>query len=225
MIKKIFNFVMNILFPSKCMFCGKTLPSDAKEDFLVCDKCVNQLPFRSKEEERPDAYFPLDRNESVFIYESRVKDAIHRFKFNGKKFYAKTFARFMFILISNRYIPSDIDCIFPVPLGPKRLLERGYNQAGELAFYISKQSQIPVCDKCLLRVKESVSQTALTSRERQKNIEGAFAANPDFDVRGKTVLLTDDVFTTGATLRECAKMLKEAGAKTVYSVTIAATQL
>ena len=217
---KYLNIALNIISPAKCVFCGKTLPLDAKEDFWVCGKCVNELPFCAGSAEPAP---PLDRTASVFVYEDEVKDAIHRFKFKGKRHYSNTFARFMSILAQARF--GNVDALIPIPLTSKKFRERGYNQTYELAVCISKRLKIPIWNKCLLKIKDTPSQTTLTAEERQKNVEGTFALSPKADVRGRVLLLVDDVFTTGATVRECAKMLKEAGASAVCAVTVASTQI
>lgn len=112
--------------------------------------------------------------------------------------------------------------LVPVPLAPKRFNERGFNQALLLAAALGKILAIPVDTNTLLRIKETKPQVECeTSQERQKNVLGAFALRESGDLKGKTILLVDDIYTSGATMNECARLLKRAGARTVWGVAVA----
>ena len=104
------------------------------------------------------------------------------------------------------------DWLIPVPLHPTRKRERGFNQSGEIARHFSRIVGIPVAQHWLLRTRPTKVQAGLTRRERRHNVSGAFAMSKQADVDGKTVLVIDDVFTTGATLNECARILRQSGA-------------
>lgn len=114
-----------------------------------------------------------------------------------------------------------IHCIVPVPLAKKRLNERGYNQSCELAVRLGEIYSIPVLDDIVIRVRETKTQTHMTAKMRRKNVKGAFLAT--CDCKGFNILLVDDVLTTGSTLKECARVLKKAGANRVYAITACAT--
>ena len=116
---------------------------------------------------------------------------------------------------------SPVDMIIPVPLHPKRLRWRGFNQSVLLARQISRIYDVPVDPFVLYRGKETPPQTQLTEDERQKNVRGAFSLNPRKPVEGNRLLLVDDVYTSGATVNECSRSLKRGGAKEVYVITLA----
>lgn len=117
-------------------------------------------------------------------------------------------------------IPFDM--IVPVPLNPNRQRSRGYNQAALISKPLSKRLNIPCCPPALVRIKDTRSQVGLNAVQRRENMAGAFRAEHDI-CKGKTVLLVDDIATTGSTLNECATALKQAGAERIYCYTIART--
>ena len=115
------------------------------------------------------------------------------------------------------------DLIVPVPLHPKRLRWRGFNQSLLLARQVSRLYEVPVDAFVLCRDRETAPQTQLTEDERRKNVRGAFAVRPVKSLKGKSLLLVDDVYTSGATVNECSRVLIRGGAKEVYVLTLART--
>ena len=111
-------------------------------------------------------------------------------------------------------------CLAPVPLGRKRLRQRGYNQVGLMAHALGRHLQMPVLSSALVRIRETNSQVGLSPAERERNVAGAFAADP-LRLQGQAVLLIDDVYTTGATLGACAQAVRQAGAAAVFGLTVA----
>lgn len=170
----------------------------------TCGECLTQAK-------------PFVKAQSPFIYEGGVADAIHRFKYGGKDILGKPLGR---LLAAKITLVEKIDLIIPVPLHKNRLRERGFNQALLLAREISKAFKAKVDYMNLKRVRETAQQINLKHEERKKNVAGAFELKDAPAVKGKTALLVDDVYTTGATLIECSKVLKKAGA-TVYAATLA----
>jgi ComF family protein len=118
---------------------------------------------------------------------------------------------------------NPIDLIIPVPLHPKRLRWRGFNQSLLLARQVSRMYEVPVDPFLLYRSRETPPQTQLTEEERRKNVRGAFAMDAAKPLKGKSVLLVDDVYTSGATVNECSRVLVRGGAKTVHVLTLART--
>ncbi len=113
------------------------------------------------------------------------------------------------------------DLIVPVPLHTQRLSQRGFNQAGLLARELGRKLRTPVLPDALVRANQTLPQTRLKRRERLENVKGAFQISNDRKVRGRRILLIDDVFTTGTTLSECSKVLKrKGGASEVYALTV-----
>lgn len=139
-------------------------------------------------------------------------------KFSG----VKRLVRPLSALLSGLDIP-DADIVIPVPMTKRSLLRRGFNQSALIAREISKWKGMPLDIDCLQKTKETAPQVGLRAEERMKNLRGAFSVSDD--LRGKKVLLVDDVMTTGTTLRECSKALLKAGAESVACLVIARTSL
>ncbi|MFA4980995.1 MAG: ComF family protein [Candidatus Omnitrophota bacterium] len=228
------NF-MNLLYPMRCYACGKDL--EALNKYGVCDDCVSRIrknpaPFcricgRPVEKssclcaecKRSAPFF--DRAYSAYLYEGVLKELIHKFKYNGKIRLSRILSKHTADFIEdNGDIVKDIDIITCVPLQNNRLRERGFNQSRILAFNISERAGIPFADTLEKRVSTR-HQNELSRDERLSNLKGAFAVRAEADIYGLAVLLIDDVMTTGATLSECSRALRDAGAKEVRCLTLA----
>lgn len=151
-----------------------------------------------------------------------VREAIHGFKYQQQFHLRKHLIGWLAAGFDRHVAPSGLvwDGLVPVPLHPLRRRERGFNQALEIARGLSKRRQIPVMD-CLNRLRPTDTQTKLSRDERWRNLRGAFGLRSRFDVRGKNLLLIDDVFTTGATCEGCAQVLHQAGAVSIGVLTVA----
>ncbi|SNX53133.1 ComF family protein [Thermoanaerobacterium sp. RBIITD] len=221
---------LDLLFPPKinCILCGKII-----KDGSVCEDCENKLPFITGNrcivcgkpielgEKCPDCKendHIFKRNVSVFEYDDMMKSLIARFKYYKERQLSEFFAKYMHKYLLNTDIKFDV--IVPVPLHKTKLDERGYNQAELLARELSYRFDI-ILSKPIRRIKNTRSQTALNKEERAKNLKGAFKVVYSEMVKNKTILLIDDILTTGSTLDECAKVLIESGAICVYTATIA----
>jgi ComF family protein len=158
---------------------------------------------------------------SAFIYDAPICGLVLRLKYSSEADVARMFAPFVLDAYGKDFA-ERVDIIIPVPLTPKRQRSRGYNQALLLAKGLSKEIGIAVGEP-LIRVRETVAQKEMTIAERQENLKGAFRVEDKKAVKGKNVLLIDDVLTTGTTASECAKVLKKAGAREVFVLTIATT--
>jgi ComF family protein len=156
----------------------------------------------------------------LYPYLPPLQDAICLFKYRGKVALASPLARLM---ISRLPALGVVDLVMPVPLHPRRLREREFNQALLLADRIARHLVVPLSYDNLVRTTPSPAQTTLTRKERLKNLRGAFAARQPDTIAGKRILLIDDVFTTGATVNECAKTLRKAGSGDVFIVTLGRT--
>lgn len=147
-----------------------------------------------------------------------MRDAIKLFKYQRKISLAKPLGD----LLARAYKPSaDLDLIMPVPLHPRRLKEREFNQALLLADRVRKRIPVPVSFTNLVRLRETAPQVELERKARLKNLRRAFAVRRPADVHERRILLIDDVYTTGATVNECAKVLRKAGAADIYVATLA----
>ena len=157
-----------------------------------------------------------------------MRDAIHRLKYKGERLAAGPLGALMAANLELRFIsrwpgslwPTSVDALVPAPLHPRRLRSRGYNQSALLAREIGKRLGLPVREDLLLRIRNSRPQVETQSpQERRDNVAGSFECRAE--ATGLTALLIDDVATTGSTLSECAKALKDAGATQVYALTLA----
>jgi ComF family protein len=150
-----------------------------------------------------------------------MAEAIHRFKYQGASHLAKVLGTFLAEYKDPEFPFSDFELILSVPLHPRRLRQRGFNQSLLLARRVRRRHSIPLEITALQRTRHTEPQTQLSGSERQKNIRGAFEVRRPEVVAEKHILLVDDVFTTGSTVQECAKVLLRAGAQQVDVLTLA----
>jgi competence protein ComFC len=147
-----------------------------------------------------------------------MRKAIHRLKYSNSRDLAAPLGEMMVSYWQDVHLPADV--IVPVPLHPRRLRERGYNQATLLARELGKGVDLPVLENVLIRVRDTSPQVDLSAEERKENVREAFHC-PDDRLAGKDVLLIDDVYTTGATLEACSLALRQRGVRTVWAFTLA----
>lgn len=198
------------LSPIRCARCDRPFASSAATRYSpthVCHSC----------DERPPSY---TRAWTLYPYLPPLQEAICLFKYRGKVALAPALAQ----LMVDR-LPSfdSVDLIMPVPLHPDRLREREFNQSLLLADRIARRLGLPLSYTNLLRIAPAPAQTTLSRKGRLRNLRGAFAVLRPDAIAGKRILLVDDVFTTGATVNECAKTLRKAGAGDVFALTLART--
>ncbi len=202
---------LRLLFPPRCVLCGR-------EGDLMCESCRRSFPPRLD----PDAIPRLPgirAARAVWPYEGNVREIVRRYKYNGLRSLAPVLASEM-AYVSREWDPA-IGLIVHVPAHPARLRERGYDQSELLARELSRMMGIRAVP-ALERVRETAVQArAMNSAERSENVRGAFHVPDPEQIRRATVLLIDDVLTTGATLKEAARALRRAGARNVYALTLA----
>lgn len=160
----------------------------------------------------------MDGVRAAVAFEGAVRRAIHELKYGGRAELASPLAALMVTAWGSGLYP--VDCVLPVPLHPRRNRERGYNQATLIAEVLAQQIKLPVLADALVRSRMTESQTSLGAFARRKNVEGAFTARSS-RVSGRSILLVDDVCTTGSTLQACADALRAGGASHVYALTVA----
>jgi ComF family protein len=183
-----------------CEICS--LPLD---DNGICDRCRTTRP----------QYRAL---RSCAIFEEPVRNVLHRVKYQSDLGLGESMA-FELAKELNKYA-WEIELIVPMPLSKQREFDRGYNQAAIFAYPLALLTGIPYSRQALKKAKDTISQVKLNAEQRRENVRGVFQAQPRL-VAGKTILVVDDVATTGASLNEAAYTLREAGAKEVYALTIA----
>lgn len=224
--------LQDLCFPPACLSCTRRLPSFS--DFLFCVSCAEQVsliheplcpvcgkgfPFSAAVDNHCCSVcikksWQFARARGIVYYTEPVTRVIHAFKYGGKMTALHSFAS-----LKSRLPHLDAlqkaDLILPVPLHAKRLRDRGFNQALLLAnaFFPHRQDRIE--PRVLERVKWTEPQTGLNGAARRQNLKNAFAVRDPRAVRGKKLLLVDDVFTTGTTVNECARVLRKSGAQSV----------
>jgi ComF family protein len=158
---------------------------------------------------------------ALAAFEGSVQGAIHRWKYEGKTHLTPFFADWMAEGLNRYWERNSLDLLIPVPLHPQRLRERGFNQALLLAEELSRRTGIPYLKTILKKRKPTLPQVNLSGLEREKGLKGAFHVTEKEELLGKSVLLVDDVYTTGATVNECSKVLVKEGAQKVDVLTLA----
>lgn len=188
----------------------------------VCDRCgdnVHQTGMCSRCERMPPSFTAI---RSWAAFDGPVRNAIHRIKYRHDIALADMLSTSMISYLEE--LDWQIDLVLPVPLGKDRIRERGYNQAALLAKPIAWGSNLPYRPRALRRARETRSQVGLSLKQRHQNVRGAFECSREI-VEGKSVLVVDDVATSGATLDACAEALWSAGAAVVYGFTLARAML
>lgn len=210
--------ILELLFPRRCPFCRKLL-KDSEEH--LCEECRKALPWAGSGCRSHGSFYSVCV--SPLRYEGKAREALLRFKFSGKRSYARCFGHLMADCLRT-HPAGQADVITYVPLHFLRLRKRGYCQTKLLAEELSRELQIPSCR--LLRKKRhtKVQSRLYGEAARKANVSGAFSMKKHAEIEGKTVLLVDDVVTTGATLAECSRVLLTAGAERVVCATLCKAQ-
>lgn len=220
------NF-LRILFPQKCPLCGEIIEFHRKS----CPKCTDN-PLRISgdfchscgyDKERcicKDGNISFSHITALYLYSGGVRHQIHQFKFYGDRQISKQFGDEMAFRAAECFYKADFDCVTFVPMSKRAEKQRGFNQSELLAKRVAQKLFIP-CENLLIKTHETEKQHELGAAERKSNLKGAFALSVNADVKGKTVLLCDDIKTSGSTLKECEKVLFGNGAKDVYCICIA----
>ena len=215
---KLVQNLLDLIYPPRCMFCHRFLRRSEK---AICRSCREKLPVL-EEKNRGILLKGIPRCTALFRYEGDVRQAILRYKFHGLSSYGREFAALLAENLTEEELACDV--ITWVPLSRKRKRSRGYDQAQLLAMGLAAAKNIP-CRCLLVKQRNAAPQSGSGGREARKaNIRNAYRMKDGTDIRGKTILLTDDIVTTGATLEECAAVLSAAGAACVRAVTIARTE-
>ena len=223
----IFNIIAAALFPNVCAACGDIIP-EGEHLCEYCDEMAEVVDFTKncrrcgmpkKQCECSRRVFHFSGCAAPFYNIGVTQEAMYSYKFNRKEYIAEFFAERMAITVKTAYSDIDFDIVTFVPMKLRKKLKRGFNQSEVFAKRISKICGIPFYDNLLKVGNNSITQHKLSEEERFKNVKGKFIANKAFNISGKTVLLVDDIKTTGATLDECAKQLLLLGADEVYCVT------
>lgn len=217
-----------IFFPERCSRCGKIIPiyytscPSCEERVTVigdsfCQHCGKEIGSCLCKD---NISISLPHVAGVYIYSDDIREKIHAMKFRKRRTFAYTFAEDMAKRVNRVYSDVSFDAVTFVPMIKKDEKLRGYNQSRLLAKALAQTLSVPLRD-CLEKTRSTKKQHTLTGEERKDNLKGSFSLSTTADVAGKTILLCDDIKTTGATLSECVNVLLAGGAKDVYCICIA----
>jgi competence protein ComFC len=224
--------ILDLIYPGFCEVCASKLNKEERYICALClakirvnappfcRKCSRQLAFKKKccyECKGKKSY--LKQVWSWAIYEGTFKECMHAIKYRKKSYILNIFGKFLKEFTDKNSFMDKIDMIVPVPLHESKLSERTFNQAHLIGKILAVQNKKPLKD-VLFKAKNTEPQHSLTKYERAKNVKDAFAVCGTRAIAGKSILVVDDIFTTGATLNECARVLLNAGAKEVYGFSL-----
>lgn len=228
----VWKLVLDIIFPMRCPVCDGIVPFGC----LICSECRTGFEFVKpprclqcgKHLERMEAEYCTDcrskkhlytQGRALYDYRS-VATSLYRFKYAGRQEYGIYYAREMADYLREAIKRWDAEVLVPVPIHYMRKHNRGYNQAEVLAKELGKLLEMPVDARLIKRVKKTVPQKLLDDKERQNNLKKAFKIGRN-DVKWKSVIIVDDIYTTGSTIDACASVLLEIGIQKIYFVALA----
>lgn len=221
--KNVLSNAIKLIFPPKCIFCNDVLSINS--DIDICRSCFNKISFIdgiiNGNNTRQSNSGCCDYIICVCRYSGIIKDSLIRYKFFGKLSYYRTFARLLADKVNKMTNFNNFDIIISVPLHVNKEKIRGYNQSLLISKELSKRLGVPEYSRLLSRVRDTGSQSLLPKGKRYYNVKDAFKVCKTELIKGKTVLLVDDIMTTGNTIDECSRVLKAAGAKAVVGAVIA----
>lgn len=235
---KIIKRFLELLYPKdiSCIFCYNDVFDNDKH--LTCSDCCKSLPFITGKicnrcgtvltsmanycDRCQTTSHKFIKARAVFCYKNQVVKVIRNLKFHNAKYVAKPLARYMADLYKKEF---DCDIIVPVPMFAENYKKRGYNQAELLAKYLGEFVNVQVNTTDLIKIVKTKSQVNLDYKQRQENLKDAFKVTNKNAFKNKKVLIVDDLFTTGATIDNCAEALLKVGATKIYAITVAHTML
>lgn len=233
-INNILKKIIDILYPRRCPVCDKVLesaslklcPGCRKKLVYVkepkCRRCGRQLLEDEREccEGCTDKKLYFKRGVTLFLYNDAVRKSIYRFKYANRREYSAFYGEEICRHLGNEIEGFHADALIPVPLHKKRMRKRGYNQAELLAVEIGRRMKLPVQSRILVRERNTKALKIMTRAERENNLKKAFKIREN-DVKLDTVIVVDDILTTGSTINEVSKVLKENGIGNIYFVALA----
>ena len=225
---KLKNILLSVFFPERCSICGRIKPflksycpvcgvDDISLSTSTCQECGHESCVCDS-----NLTAKLTNFTAVYRYDKQVRRSLLRFKFFGESSYAEIFGKAMADRVKAVYGDVKLDGICFVPITKITRTHRGYNQSELLALNVADELKLPVVP-CLKKTRATENQKDLSASQRLENVKDCFGISPKTDIAGKTLLLCDDIKTTGATLAECRKVLLSAGAKDVYCICLALT--
>lgn len=231
------NFLCDLIFPRRCPICGEIV--DGKEN-LACPSCKEGLQVIGEPRckkcskpienvEREYCYdcsrreFHFERGYALWVYDNQMKQSISAFKYLGRREYVDFYTDELLKYYREIIKKISPDAFVPVPLHRSKQRKRGFNQAELLANGIGRELKIPVLSQVLCRNKKTLPQKELNDRDRLKNLFQAFSLSPNQKnslINLNKIILVDDIYTTGSTIEACSRVLKRAGVKEVYFISL-----
>ena len=210
------EFVLNFIYPPQCGVCGKI-------GSCLCKKCEIELEKIHIAENRKNTDLQKYYDEVFyhFSYTGIIRDKIIAYKFLNQSYLFEMFVKIMLKKKKTFGFFEKYDIIIPVPISRKRLYERGYNQSELIAKKISNCLSIKMEKNVLIKVKDNIPQSNLDKKTRKENVKDVYEIRNTGIIKNKKILLIDDIYTTGSTVNECSRILKENGAKYIGVMTIA----
>ncbi|MBR0277375.1 MAG: ComF family protein [Clostridia bacterium] len=232
------NILLNLISPPVCLACNKYLPTYTNA--LFCPKCGKNYPIikgktcnicgKPISNNSDDTCIECKENKRYFIknvsrytYKGCIKTAIKNMKFKNYDWIAFEFGRQICKTIEEKYSDINFDLVMYVPMTKLSEMNRTFNQTFELAYAVSRKFKIPIENNVIYKMPNVKTQSGLSKKDRLENVKNGYIILKPEKIIDKTILLIDDVITTGATLNECSKTLKKAGALAVYTATVAIT--
>ena len=215
---EVFGSVIDFVFPPACPVCGGAF--NARD--IICPDCIDAITECSCRYIPPERSLKyVDRISILLPYDSVCRTLIHALKYHGMKSTGPVLGTLMAKKTFKNCSPPENSCLVPVPLHPFKLKERGYNQSERLAAGFASFTGFEICDNLITRTKHTGTQTALDHEQRALNVSDAFRYSGGKSLSGRPVIIIDDVMTTGSTISECAKSLKEGGAGVIIISVVA----
>lgn len=236
-LRKTKDKILQIIFPKTCPICEEILQKEQE----ICESCRKKLeyirepkckkcgkPFETDDEEQTIREYcadcgkgrhSYDSGMAVFRYGEDIRESISRFKYHNRRTYADFYGQEMARKYGQKIKTLGIQVLIPVPISKRKMVRRGYNQAGLIAKVLGETLNIPVDSEILIRDRDTTPQKELSNEERRKNLNNAFKMMRSA-VKYKKVLLVDDIYTTGSTIDACAETLKRSGAGEIYFISL-----
>ena len=206
--------LLDLVWPRACEICARPVDRDGRH---VCAECLNRIPFVRTE----DGVYEIEDAVSAVRFECETRRMVLDYKFNQHVWLRDDFADWILAAASARFDLAAVDAVIPMPTTRYHRIDRGYNPCDYLAEELARRIGRRFLKRAMRRQGSFERQGSLPEDEREENVKGTFAVRRPELVRGRTLLVVDDIMTTGATLAECAKTLRDAGAFRVWSATLA----
>jgi competence protein ComFC len=214
--------LLGFVFPPRCIFCNEFLEPGTKS--YICSECFIRIPLVTKQN-----FLYMTANRQIYYddvvcaceYSGIVRQALVKYKFFNKPSFYRAFAKLINDRLKNVTICRKFDIILSIPLHKNRENERGFNQARLISKALSKETGVPDRSWLLSRIRDTGNQSLLGRKQRLVNVRDAFKVNNVGKVKNKSILLIDDILTTGTTVNECSRVLKEAGASNIVVAVVA----